>query len=269
MTFVHVDLADRIGTLTIDRPDKANSLCHALLAELHTALVDLVDRGARVVVLRAQPGVKVWSAGYDIDELPSDHDPLSWEEPLEDVLRKVQALPVPVIAMIEGSVWGGACDLVLTCDITVGSERASFALTPAKLGLAYNPSGLNHVVNVAGLHKAKEMLFTARQVTADDALRSGILNHCVPADELETFTFAMATTIARNSPAAIRSMKEQFRLLTVGQPLDPERWERLQSLRRASYAGADYAEGVAAFHEKRHPEFGDLAWHEVPDRRHR
>lgn len=260
MALVRSELADDVGTLTLDRPEKRNSLCGALLDELEAGLDDLVDAGARAVVLRSRPGTQVWSAGHDIDELPSDgRDPLSWDVPLEDALRKVQTAPVPVLAMIDGSVWGGACDLALTCDITIGSPSASFALTPARLGIAYNPSGLTHVINVVGLHKAKEMLFTARPVRAEEALRVGILNHLVPADELEAFTYDLAAAIGRNSPAAIRAMKEQLRLLSMGQPLDPERWERVQSIRRAAYAGPDYVEGIAAFHDKRPPEFGDLS----------
>ncbi len=256
MSLIMTESSGPIGTITINNPDKRNSLSAALLKELLAALEEMADQKARVVVLRAAAGSKVWSAGLDITELPDPgRDPLGYDDLLEQVLRAVQKLPAPVMAMIDGSVWGGACDLAFTCDLLIGDERASFAITPAKIGVPYNPSGIIHFINIVGLHIAKEMFFTAQPIDAERALRLGILNHLVPADELEDFTYELAGKIAQNSPLAIAVIKEQLRILANSHPLSPETFERLQGLRRLAYSSADYVEGKTAFLEKRRPVF--------------
>jgi len=167
----------------------------------------------------------------------------------------VQDYPGPVIAMIEGSVWGGACDLALTCDILIGCESTSFTLTPAKIGIPYNASGLIHFINILGLNKSKEKFFTAEPMNSSDALSAGILNYLVPTADLERFTRDMAGKILRNAPLAVRALKEQFRLLSKGHPIDAETAEEIQAIRRRVYDSEDYGEGIRAFREKRPPRF--------------
>jgi methylmalonyl-CoA decarboxylase len=157
--------------------------------------------------------------------------------------------------MIEGSVWGGACDLVLSCDILIGARSSSICMTPTKIGVPYNASGILHFINIMGVNIAKEMFFTAQPLTAEKARKAGILNHLVEDDELEEFTFSMARTITQNSPLTIAVIKEQIRLLASAYPLSPNTFERVQGLRRVVYDSKDYAEGINAFHEKRKPCF--------------
>ena len=256
MSLILTSYDDTIGTITFNHAATRNSLSNALLEELINALQEFARRKVRVVVVRAETGAKVWSSGLNISELPvSGRDPLSYNDPLEQALREIQHSPAPVIAMIEGSVWGGACDLSLICDIAVGSPSASFAITPAKIGVPYNSSGIMHFINVVGPRIAHEMFFTARPIAAPRALQVGILNHLVPTDELESFTYDMARQIAENSPLAISVIKEQLRLLSNSHPLSPETFERIQGLRRSAYDSADYQEGKNAFLEKRPPCF--------------
>jgi methylmalonyl-CoA decarboxylase len=211
---------------------------------------------ARAIVLRAHSGAKVWSAGHDVRELPTPgRDPLGYEDSLVRVLRTVQYLAIPVIAMIDGSVWGGACDLAFTCDILIGSPAAQFTMTPAKLGVPYNASGLLRFMNILGVNAAKEMFFTAQPIMADHAHQLGILNHLVPSEAIETFTYDLAEKIARNSPLSIAAMKESFRLLANASPLTPNMFERIQGLRRKVYDSNDYREGIQSFLEKRLPVF--------------
>ena len=145
--------------------------------------------------------------------------------------------------------------MALTCDILVGCETASFVVTPAKIGIPYNASGIIHFINILGVNKAKEMFFTAEPVNASDALRIGILNHLVPSADLERFTRELADKILKNSPLAVRALKEQFRLLSKGHAIDAETAEEIQSIPRRVYDSEDYGEGIRAFHEKRPPVF--------------
>jgi len=141
-----------------------------------------------------------------VNELPKPgRDPLPYNSPFEQLLRRVQDYPSPVIAMIEGGVWGGGCDLALTCDMLVGCETASFAMTPAKIGIPYNPSGMIHFINVIGLNKAKEMFFTASPITASEALNLGILNHLVATAELDGDSGANRTPIPDQTGHPFRS----------------------------------------------------------------
>ncbi len=256
MKFIQVDFSEFIGTITLNHDRKRNALGRGLITELINALHDLTYEKARVIVLRANQGAKVWSAGHDIRELSKPgRDPLTYDDPLEQVIRAIQRCPAPVIAMLEGSVWGGACELALVCDILIGTDKTSFAITPARLGIPYNLTGILHALNTLGLPLAREMFFTGQAVSGERAVRCGLLNHLVPAAELEEFTYAMARQIAANSPISISVIKEQLQILANALPLSPEAFERIQALRRLVYNSKDYQEGQKAFREKRRPVF--------------
>lgn len=246
-----------LATITFNHPETRNSLSCLVLEEMLRTIESLGnDHEVRVLILRAPQGSRVWSSGFNIHELPvSGRDPLSYNDPLECLLRAIQRFHSPVIAMIEGSVWGGACDLSFVCDIAIGCPSSSFAITPAKLGVPYNISGVMHFLNIVGPRIAREMFYTAEPITAERALQVGILNHLVPTAELEAFTYALARRIAENAPLANRAMKEQLRLLADAYPLRPETFEYVQGLRRMVYDSSDYEEGKRAFLERRKPVF--------------
>jgi methylmalonyl-CoA decarboxylase len=256
MALVRIAQRDATGIVTLDNPARRNALSRALVDEVIAALADFRARRLRVAVLRADPGSKVWSAGHDVDELPeSGRDPLGWDDPLRELVRAIEQFPAPVIAMVEGSVWGGACETVLACDLVVATPDSTFAITPARLGVPYNIGGMLTFLNAANLRIAKEMAFTARPVGAGRAERLGLVNHVVDADALESFTFAIADDIAANAPLSIAVMKEQLRILAGAHPMSPQGFERVQGLRRLVYDSADYREGIRAFKEKRRPRF--------------
>jgi methylmalonyl-CoA decarboxylase len=256
MPFVDAEVKDNIGIICLNNPGKRNALSHSLVDDLLKTLDDFKARKVAAVILRAPDGCTVWSAGHDIKELPeARRDPLGYHDSLERLLRAVQKFPCPVIAMVHGSVWGGACDLVMTCDMIIGDETSSFAITPAKLALPYNASGILHFISRLGLNIAKEMFFSAEPIMAERAERVGILNHLVPSDKLLEFTMEMAKRIATRSSLAISVIKEQFNLFAGAHPLSPDVFERIQGLRRRVYDSHDYAEGVRSFLEKRAPEF--------------
>jgi methylmalonyl-CoA decarboxylase len=256
MAIINTQLQDNIGSITFNNPKQRNVLSKELITETLQAIGALQKGKMRVLVIRAQKGAKVWSAGHDVHELPMPgRDPLSYNDPLVTVLRSIQSLPIPVIAMIEGSVWGGACDLALSCDIQIGCPSASFCMTPAKIGVPYNVSGILHFLNIMGVNMAKEMFFTAEPLSAEQAERAGLLNHLVDTEELESFTYNLAAKITKNSPLSIGVIKEQIRLLASAHPMNPGTFERVQGLRRTVYDSNDYGEGIKAFLEKRTPLF--------------
>ena len=249
------DLTESIGTITLSSPSNRNALTKALIEKLITSLVNFRNSMARVVVIRANSDARVWSSGHDISELLEDPDPLSYSDPLSHVLREIRTFPAPIIAMVHGSVWGGATDLVLSCDIVIGDETCSFAITPGNLGLPYSTTGLIRFMNRIPFNLVKEMFFTATPVNASDAEKWGILNHLVSAGELETFTYNMARIIATKAPLALSVVKEQLRILADADPITPDVLERIQELRETVLESEDYREGIRAFYEKRKPVF--------------
>lgn len=256
MALIEIHSAEGIGTLILNYSIKRNTLSEALIGEMSQAFATLEQEGVRVLVLRAYPGAKVWSAGHNVDELPlGGHDPLGWKDPLRQIIREIEGFPAPVIAMVEGSVWGGACELVFACDLIIATADATFAATPAKLGVPYNASGLLTFMNAASPQIAKEMLFTGRPIAAARLERLGVVNHVLPREEIETFTHALARDICHNSPLSIAVMKEQMRILHGAHSLSPADFERMQGLRRVVYNSEDYREGIRAFKEKRKPLF--------------
>jgi methylmalonyl-CoA decarboxylase len=245
-----------IGTITLNHETKRNVLSELLVNEVVAALGEFAQREIRCAVLRAAPGVKVWSAGHDVSELPEGGlDPLGWRDPLRYLIRELENFPAPIIAMIEGSVWGGACETVLACDLIIATPEATFAATPARHGVPYNVSGLLTFLNTAHIHIAKEMLFTGQPISASRLERMGIINHVAAATEIEEFTYATARLISENAPLAISVMKEQLRILAAAHTMSPQDFERIQGLRRVVYNSEDYSEGIHAFKEKRKPKF--------------
>lgn len=249
-------LQDHIGIVTMNDSRTLNSLSSKLVQGILDAFDHFEASKARVIILRALPAVKVWSAGHNIKEISLDgQDPIPWNAPFEKLLHRVQDLPMPVIGMIEGSVWGGACDLAMTCDMLVGTPTASFAITPAKLGISYNTAGVNHFLGVLPIHIVKQMLFTAQPLSAEDAYRLGLLNNLVEPERLEETTMQMAEEIASRAPLVVRVLKLEMQRLTDGPGISAGDFEEIQSLRRDAYRSEDFKEGIQSFFEKRSPVF--------------
>jgi methylmalonyl-CoA decarboxylase len=256
MSLVQTAIEETVGTIVLNNARKRNALSQQLVDCIVESLSQFSDKMIRAVVLRAQPGAKVWSAGHDVSELPQGRrDPLGWDDPLRYLVRAIEEYPTPIIAMIEGGVWGGACEVAFACDLIVVAPTATFAVTPAKLGVPYNVTGMLTFLNACSLRIVKEMAFTAQPISAKRAQSLGIVNHLVPAKELEHFTYSLAREIAENAPLSISVMKEQLRMLSGAHPMSPRRFERVQGLRRIVYDSEDYAEGIRAFREKRKPKF--------------
>ena len=256
MSLVKAEVLEKVGVITLNNTPKLNALSSKLVEDIVEALGNFQKEQVHIVVLRAPEGAKVWSAGHDVKELPLKlRDPLSYYDSLEVLLRTVEEYPGPVIAMVHGSVWGGACDLIMTCDMVIADKTAKFAMTPAKLGVPYNSTGILHFMNRLPINIAKEMFFTAELMSAERALNVGIINHLVEEEELLPFTLNMATTISTRSILSIQVIKEQFRVLSKAYSITPSAFERVQGMRRKVYDSHDYEEAITAFLEKRPAKF--------------
>ena len=255
---VEVSIDDRICFIVMNNPAKLNCLDDKMCSDIVKALRYGYQKECVSIVIKANGHKGVWSAGHDIHELPQDgSDPLAYDVPMERMLHQVQEVAIPVIACVDGTVWGGACDLCLSCDMIVSSSNATFAITPAKIGIPYNASGIMHFVNQLGLNKAREMFFLATPIEAEDALNVGLINRVAPLDELNTVLEEhFLAPLRRNSVMSVSAIKRQFRILSKSSSaISSEGFERINAYRTRVYKGSDYIEGINAFLEKRPPHF--------------
>jgi methylmalonyl-CoA decarboxylase len=254
MSLITVADLDGVRTVTMAHQARRNALGTALLGELLPAI-----EGAecRALILRAEPGVSTWSAGHDVDDLPTDgSDPLAWTSPVEHLVRAVRDAPFPIIAAVEGGAWGAACNLAFACDIIVATRSAQFAITPAKLGVPYHSEGVAQFLAAVPAPVARAMFFTAEPVSADSPALSGTIHALVDtSDELTQTATAVAERVASLAPLSIRAIKAEINALTDARLLNAESFEHLTALRRSAWASDDYREGLAAFRERRPPTF--------------
>ena len=256
MSLILKEIKKKIGIIQFNNYEKRNSFSRIMMDEIISAFEFFREEKVRAVIIRAENGVKVWSSGHDINELTEPgKDPHSFNDPFEKMLRTIEQFPAPVIAMIEGTVWGGACELTFTCDILIATPDATFAVTPAKIGFPYNTNGILHFINMLGMSTIKEMFFTAKPLNAKKAEKLGLLNHIVPNEKIEEFTFNFAKEIIQNSPLAIAVIKEQLNILGNAHSMTPGSIERIAQLRKTIFESEDYTEGIKSFLERRKPNF--------------
>ncbi|MEO0033150.1 MAG: hypothetical protein RIS94_2908 [Pseudomonadota bacterium] len=254
------EVSDRIATVTLNRPDAMNATTDRLYSELQDLIPRIAaDTNVSVVILTGAG--RGFCAGADLKASKDSLTPLQrrarhrWI--LKDVLEPLYKLEKPVIAAVNGPAAGAGANIALSCDIIIASEKASFIQAFAKVGLMPDLGGMFFLSRAVGINKAKELCFTARKVLADEALVLGIANKVVPHDDLMDEARAMAKQIAAGSPTAMAMSK---RLLNMSQTASFEQMLEFEAYSQTiAYLTPEYLEGVAAFREKRTPDFAGAA----------
>jgi enoyl-CoA hydratase/carnithine racemase len=245
--------APHVARLTLDNPAKRNALDHDILDALAALLPRLETRC--LIVTGEGP---VFSAGYDIAALPADEFAKAAEaivaHPFTAAIAALDAFPFPVVAAIGGHAIGGGLELAISCDLRVCSDDARLGMPPARLGLVYSHTGLRKFIDAIGAPRTRELFFTARAITAAEALHWGLVGEVVPVADVTGRAVALAEAIAANAPLSLAGNKRVIRaLLDAEGALEPAVEAELVALRDACFASEDFFEGVRAFAEKRPP----------------
>lgn len=259
-TYQHVTVtrhgpSGHVAELVLDRPEAHNALSTAMAADIAAATTELAaDPALRAVVL-SSASEKAFCVGADLKERNSfsDADLMAQRPHFRGAFGGVLHLPVPTVAAVHGYALGGGLELALSCDLVVCDETAVLGLPEVTVGVIPGGGGTQLLVRRVGSSRAADLVLTGRRVAVDEAERIGLLDRRVPAGADRREALALADVIAGNSPVGVRSAKRALRLgadvdLPAGLEIEDGAW-------RATAFSADRAEGVAAFNEKRRPEW--------------
>lgn len=250
MEFITYEVEGQIGIITINRPKALNALNSAVLDELDKTL-DAVDQEAIRCLILTGAGEKSFVAGADIGEMSTltKAEGEAFGKKGNDVFRKLETFPIPVIAAVNGFALGGGCEISMSCDIRICSENAVFGQPEVGLGITPGFGGTQRLARIVGTGKAKEMIYGARNIKAEEAYRIGLVNNVYPAEELMPAAKKLASTIARNAPIAVRNCK---RAINEGIQVDMDQAIAIEEkLFGDCFESHDQREGMAAFLEKR------------------
>ena len=249
-------VSDGIARLVLNRPDKHNVISLAMWRGIGAALGEFVaDDDVRVIVVRGA-GDRAFSAGADIAEFESKRErdnAGTYNRATSEAHRALTDCPKPTIAQIGGYCIGGGLGVALACDLRIASDRSRFGIPAARLGLGYDYGSLKTLVDLVGPAAAKEIVFTARRLNAEEAYAIGLVNRIVAPEELATTVGEYAGMMAENAPLTLRASKRiVMEALKDPDVRDVALCDRLVA---DCYASADYVEGRRAFMEKRRPRF--------------
>ena len=248
-----VEIEDHVGTIRLNRPDALNALNNQLLEELGEALTEM-DAANRVRAIVVTGSEKAFAAGADVKEMaPKGFVDMFVEDYFTGPSETIMRCRKPIIAAVAGYCLGGGCELAMTCDFIIAADTAKFGQPEINLGVIPGLGGTQRLTRFVGKSKAMEMCLTGRFMDAAEAERSGLVSRVVPARDLMRDARETAVKIAEKSPLAVRAIKE-----AVNRSYETTLREGLLFERRlfhAIFATEDQAEGMAAFAEKRSPQF--------------
>ena len=251
-----VTIVDGRATVRLNRPREHNRLEPDDLAVLRETFARVAEDAAIRVLVLTGTG-KSFSSGYHIGALVERHGAKSGanaeadNDAFETTVNQLEALRVPTIAALQGSVYGGATDLALACDFRIGVEGMRMLMPAAKLGIVYYPSGIERYVSRLGVAAAKKLFLTAEPIDAEAMRGIGYLDEIVPADALMARVDALAASLANNAPLALAGLKQAINQTAAGR-LD---LAAHAAVRARAAASEDHAEALKAWSEKRKPVF--------------
>jgi len=247
---------NRIAELRLNRPKSLNALNDDVFLELYQLLSELEqDKSIRVLILTGEG--RAFAAGADIGFM-KDKSAIEIGDLVRislEAFRKLERMDIVSIAAVNGMALGGGCELALSCDLRIASQKAVFGLPETSLGVIPGSGGTQRLTRLVGASKAKEIILTGDQLNAEEALRIGLINQVAEPDALMDSAYKMAEKILKKGPIAVRHAKKA---IGTGSQVDIDTALELEmGLFRLCFASSDQKEGMQAFFDKRSPDFKD------------
>lgn len=252
---IRLEQEGNIAVIQLNRPDKFNTISLQLVQDMMSLITELEASGSVRVLVITGSG-RAFCAGADIAEIKKLNNPVSalgFVDKVNECFNRLESLPCPVIAAVNGLALGGGCELSLACDLRLASDKAVFGLPEVKIGVLPGAGGTQRLPRVIGLTKAKEMLFTGNNIDAQEAFRIGLVNKVVPNNQLMNEAKKLAGDLAKLPKVGLRMIKS-----VVNEGIDKDLSTAIEIEKKAFailFSTEDQKEGINAFLEKRAPKY--------------